>query len=499
VARVAASGGTAADVYWSDGSDRVLFRSAAGVSTTDGSATDGRLLLLRQVYGTPTAWLAAEATRAATVAGGLLDTGGLRASVAWDGSALEVQTSETPAPRQIVAYAPSLFDARLNGVSVSYLRAGSYVLLPSDCATEERCNRLDDDCDGEIDEDDAVDAPSWYRDEDGDDFGTASDTVQACVKPSGYAAEAGDCNDEDRASHPGAPENCWGMTDDDCDGTLDEQEPSCEQVLAPEDNTLFTCTLGGQAGRPASPAMLGVAFGLLFAAGGVRRARRRRLSGETAPVVLAGLTLLAGCSSPEAQTYAVTLLDSDVLECTGSAQGLLADPVALAELADELRKAWKKDHEAAPARPVPRQLQVNELGDRMQAWFGGESSSTTLGDAGAADDLLDGGLGEEGVAALSAAFGFDAPEAVYQGELRDGYVEGSYVSSIDTDQQDEEEGRLLCGPRARAEGTLTVTKVDGVQGRIRWVHTAWVSSDFSACEGRVDCARNIAVEGLAVP
>ncbi len=58
----------------------------------------------------------------------------------------------------------------------------------------ERCNAVDDDCDGEVDEDD-----------DGD----------------GYAACAGDCDNADPRVFPGAPERC-NAADDDCDGSTDE-------------------------------------------------------------------------------------------------------------------------------------------------------------------------------------------------------------------------------------------------------------------------------------
>jgi hypothetical protein len=38
---------------------------------------------------------------------------------------------------------------------------------------DERCNAIDDDCDGDVDED-AVDAPPMYSDADGDGYGAAA-------------------------------------------------------------------------------------------------------------------------------------------------------------------------------------------------------------------------------------------------------------------------------------------------------------------------------------
>jgi len=85
----------------------------------------------------------------------------------------------------------------------------------------EYCDGVDNDCDGAADEDASVDASSWYADTDADGYGDALDTTRACSAPSGYGADATDCDDTDAGTNPGADEYCDGH-DDDCDGDTDE-------------------------------------------------------------------------------------------------------------------------------------------------------------------------------------------------------------------------------------------------------------------------------------
>ena len=86
---------------------------------------------------------------------------------------------------------------------------------------DEYCNGADDDCDGTVDEDDALDAPTWYADTDGDGYGDPAATTLACAQPSGYVADSSDCDDATASVHPGADEYCNGV-DDNCDGVVDE-------------------------------------------------------------------------------------------------------------------------------------------------------------------------------------------------------------------------------------------------------------------------------------
>jgi len=107
---------------------------------------------------------------------------------------------------------------------------GGYLADATDCddgdgavnpAATEQCNGVDDDCDGSTDEDSAADASTWYADDDGDGYGDAGDSTAACSAPSGYLADATDCDDGDGAVNPGATELCDGV-DNDCDGSTDE-------------------------------------------------------------------------------------------------------------------------------------------------------------------------------------------------------------------------------------------------------------------------------------
>lgn len=89
---------------------------------------------------------------------------------------------------------------------------------------EEQCDLQDNDCDGVVDESDAVDATVWYLDADSDGYGVAV-SQSSCTQPSGYVDNQGDCNDANVTISPAALEIC-DEVDNDCDGVVDEADAS---------------------------------------------------------------------------------------------------------------------------------------------------------------------------------------------------------------------------------------------------------------------------------
>ena len=103
----------------------------------------------------------------------------------------------------------------------------NYVVDNTDCndgsasvhpGANEVCNGIDDNCSGVTDEGVTT---TYYRDADGDTYGNASSTTQACSVPTGYVVNSTDCDDSNGSVHPGAAEICNG-SDDNCNGGIDE-------------------------------------------------------------------------------------------------------------------------------------------------------------------------------------------------------------------------------------------------------------------------------------
>jgi hypothetical protein len=101
----------------------------------------------------------------------------------------------------------------------------------------ERCNGIDDNCDGALD--DVL--GTWYPDDDGDGFGDLSAPEPGCERPNGFVTDGTDCDDRDPQVYPGARERC-NLEDDDCDGVAD---------TVPEE-TWYTDVDGDGFGDPAS-------------------------------------------------------------------------------------------------------------------------------------------------------------------------------------------------------------------------------------------------------
>ncbi len=89
----------------------------------------------------------------------------------------------------------------------------------------ERCNDLDDDCDGRTDEA-ATNQELLYPDLDGDGYGVEGQQQLACRGEPGLSHTTDDCDDTDAATHPDAPEeDCEDPVDRNCDGI----EPTADQ------------------------------------------------------------------------------------------------------------------------------------------------------------------------------------------------------------------------------------------------------------------------------
>ena len=89
----------------------------------------------------------------------------------------------------------------------------------------EVCDEVDNDCDGDIDEEDAADVITWYADADGDGYGDGDTTAESCDRITGYVYDDNDCDDNDATIFPTAIEVCDEI-DNDCDGDIDDEDSS---------------------------------------------------------------------------------------------------------------------------------------------------------------------------------------------------------------------------------------------------------------------------------
>ena len=103
-----------------------------------------------------------------------------------------------------------------------------------DCEAPEGTVDNADDCDDA--DPDAYPGALRAVDEDGDGYGSTTDTVESCLIETGMSATADDCDDTDPAVNPGASEDCSTDYDDDCSGSMnDEDARGCTDWYADED------------------------------------------------------------------------------------------------------------------------------------------------------------------------------------------------------------------------------------------------------------------------
>ncbi|MCB9759877.1 MAG: FG-GAP repeat protein [Alphaproteobacteria bacterium] len=118
----------------------------------------------------------------------------------------------------------------------------------------EYCDGVDNDCDGEIDPDTALDAAVWYTDGDGDGYGDPASPLSACTQPAGAVSDDTDCDDGEATVNPGHAEVCNDFLDNDCDGTDNTCARTGTLSLANADVII----LGGVQGAEAGVAACGI-------------------------------------------------------------------------------------------------------------------------------------------------------------------------------------------------------------------------------------------------
>lgn len=127
-----------------------------------------------------------------------------------------------------------------------------YNPLISKFATE-KCNSIDDNCNGQTDELGAIGCTTYYYDNDNDTYGSADFRCLCAASGKYKAVRGGDCDDSNPARSPGVQEVCNNGIDDNCNGSEnDENAVSCVNYYFDGDTdnwgtSTFKCLCTGSA------------------------------------------------------------------------------------------------------------------------------------------------------------------------------------------------------------------------------------------------------------
>jgi hypothetical protein len=128
-------------------------------------------------------------------------------------------------------------------------KASVHPSTPGDEVNEDCGTAYDDDCDGNLNDDDADSCIEYYDDADLDGYGDVTDSRCLCDAEGTYTETAvttanDDCDDTRAAVNPGAAnESCSTTYDDDCDGVTNEQNgTSCTTYYLDADGDSYGTT-----------------------------------------------------------------------------------------------------------------------------------------------------------------------------------------------------------------------------------------------------------------